>query len=70
MTTSTRYQPHGAVAVITLDNPPVNGLGRELRMGLAGAANATLTDPATRTVDLGGKLSTGEFARAVAAKLG
>jgi 3-isopropylmalate dehydrogenase len=34
------------------------------------AVNATLTDPATRTVDLGGKLSTGEFARAVAAKLG
>ncbi|HMH17755.1 MAG TPA: isocitrate/isopropylmalate family dehydrogenase [Burkholderiales bacterium] len=34
------------------------------------AVNATLTDPATRTVDLGGKLSTGEFARVVAAKLG
>jgi 3-isopropylmalate dehydrogenase len=34
------------------------------------AVNATLTDPATRTADLGGKLSTGEFARAVAAKLG
>ncbi|HEY6721910.1 MAG TPA: isocitrate/isopropylmalate family dehydrogenase, partial [Burkholderiales bacterium] len=34
------------------------------------AVNATLTDPATRTVDLGGKLGTGEFARAVAAKLG
>jgi 3-isopropylmalate dehydrogenase len=34
------------------------------------AVNATLANPATRTVDLGGKLSTGEFARAVAAKLG
>lgn len=34
------------------------------------AVDATLNDPATRTVDLGGKLSTGEFARAVAAKLG
>ncbi|HEY6240252.1 MAG TPA: isocitrate/isopropylmalate family dehydrogenase, partial [Burkholderiales bacterium] len=34
------------------------------------AVNATLTDPATRTVDLGGKLTTGEFSRAVAAKLG
>jgi 3-isopropylmalate dehydrogenase len=34
------------------------------------AVNATLTDPATRTADLGGKLSTGEFARVVAAKLG
>jgi 3-isopropylmalate dehydrogenase len=34
------------------------------------AIDATLNDPATRTADLGGKLSTGEFARAVAAKLG
>jgi 3-isopropylmalate dehydrogenase len=34
------------------------------------AVDATLNDPATRTADLGGKLSTGEFARAVAAKLG
>ena len=34
------------------------------------AVDATLNDPATRTVDLGGKLSTGEFARTVAAKLG
>ena len=34
------------------------------------AVDATLNDPATRTVDLGGKLSTGEFARVVAAKLG
>ena len=33
------------------------------------AVDATLNDPATRTADLGGKLSTGEFARAVAAKL-
>jgi isocitrate/isopropylmalate dehydrogenase len=36
----------------------------------AAAVNATLANPATRTVDLGGKLGTGEFARAVAAKLG
>jgi isocitrate/isopropylmalate dehydrogenase len=34
------------------------------------AVDATLNDPATRTADLGGRLSTGEFARAVAAKLG
>jgi isocitrate/isopropylmalate dehydrogenase len=34
------------------------------------AVDATLNDPATRTVDLGGKLGTGEFSRAVAAKLG
>ena len=33
------------------------------------AVDATLKDPATRTADLGGKLGTQEFARAVAAKL-
>jgi len=34
------------------------------------AVDATLRDPATRTADLGGKLGTQEFAKAVAAKLG
>src|SRR5258708_28536691 len=33
------------------------------------AVDAALKDPATRTADLGGKLGTQEFARAVAAKL-
>jgi 3-hydroxyacyl-CoA dehydrogenase len=31
---STRYELHGRVAVIGLDNPPVNGLGYEVRRGL------------------------------------
>ncbi len=50
--------------------------GRGANPVLAGAAksidaavDATLKDPATRTVDLGGKLGTQEFGRAVAAKL-
>src|SRR6266849_1270424 len=34
------------------------------------AVDATLRDPAARTADLGGKLGTQEFAKAVAAKLG
>jgi 3-hydroxyacyl-CoA dehydrogenase len=29
-----RYAVDGAVAVITMDNPPVNGLGHDLRRGL------------------------------------
>jgi 3-hydroxyacyl-CoA dehydrogenase len=28
---SANYQLHGSTAVITLDNPPVNGLGYDLR---------------------------------------
>ncbi|MEY3666435.1 MAG: hypothetical protein RLZZ153_2617, partial [Pseudomonadota bacterium] len=28
------YATHGDVAVITLDNPPVNGLGHALRTGI------------------------------------
>jgi enoyl-CoA hydratase/carnithine racemase len=28
---STRYEVHGNVAVITLDNPPVNGLSHPVR---------------------------------------
>ena len=28
------YTKHGAVAVITMNNPPVNGLGHELRSGI------------------------------------
>lgn len=31
---SARYELHGSVAVITLDNPPVNGLGYETRKGI------------------------------------
>jgi 3-isopropylmalate dehydrogenase len=34
------------------------------------AVDATLKDPATRTCDLGGKIGTREFAKAVTAKLG
>jgi 3-isopropylmalate dehydrogenase len=33
------------------------------------AVDATLEDPSTRTADLGGKLGTREFAKAVAARL-
>jgi len=29
-----RYERHGSVAVLTMQNPPVNGLGPALRTGL------------------------------------
>ena len=36
---------HGRVAVITLDNPPVNGLGLETRRALAAQVHAAEADP-------------------------
>ena len=43
---ATSYTTQGAVAVIPLDNPPVNGLGHELRSGiLKGSTGPTGTRP-------------------------
>jgi 3-hydroxyacyl-CoA dehydrogenase len=55
------YAVHGAVAVITLDNPPVNGLGHELRSGIAAGLERALGDPAVQAVVLvgGGKAFSG-----------
>ncbi len=39
------YQVHGAVAVITLDNPPVNGLGYATRAALAAGVESAVDDP-------------------------
>ena len=41
---STPYQSHGACAVITLDNPPVNGLGHELRSAIVAGIDAAQAD--------------------------
>ena len=35
---SATYEARGDVAVITLDNPPVNGLGYETRLGIVDGA--------------------------------
>jgi 3-hydroxyacyl-CoA dehydrogenase len=40
-----RYHVDGSVAVITLDNPPVNGLGRDTRVGVAEGVDKALADP-------------------------
>jgi 3-hydroxyacyl-CoA dehydrogenase len=51
---STRYDVRGAIAVITLDNPPVNGLGAELRAGIVAAMRQALEDDAVRAVVITG----------------
>ena len=40
-----RYELHGTVAVITLDNPPVNGLGYATRLAIAAGLQAADEDP-------------------------
>jgi 3-hydroxyacyl-CoA dehydrogenase len=41
---------HGAVAVITMNNPPVNGLGHELRSGILEGIDRAGADPAVQAV--------------------
>ncbi len=49
-----RYAVDGAVAVITMDNPPVNGLGHELRRGIADDLERASADPAVKAVVITG----------------
>jgi 3-hydroxyacyl-CoA dehydrogenase len=44
------YQTRGDVAVITLDNPPVNGLGHETRLGIVTGLERALGDAAVKAV--------------------
>ncbi|MFT4194285.1 3-hydroxyacyl-CoA dehydrogenase NAD-binding domain-containing protein, partial [Ottowia sp.] len=55
------YKVHGDVAVITLNNPPVNGLGYETRIGITSALEQANGDPAVKAVVLtgGGKAFSG-----------
>ncbi|TSE20471.1 Fatty acid oxidation complex subunit alpha [Tepidimonas alkaliphilus] len=48
------YQIHGDVAVITLDNPPVNGLGLSTRQAIAQGLDRAQDDPAVRAIVLTG----------------
>jgi 3-hydroxyacyl-CoA dehydrogenase len=50
----TTTQMHGAVAVITLDNPPVNGLGLAVRSSLVAALDAANADPAVKAIMITG----------------
>ena len=61
MNNGTQYRTHGAVAVITLDNPPVNGLSHAVRTGVVEGIDRALADPAVSAIVLtgGGKLFSG-----------
>ncbi|MGH8528925.1 MAG: 3-hydroxyacyl-CoA dehydrogenase NAD-binding domain-containing protein [Nevskiales bacterium] len=45
-------QVHGEVAVITLNNPPVNGLGHELRSGIMAGLEQAGADPKVKAIVL------------------
>ena len=48
------YAVHGEVAVLTMNVPPVNGLGHALRAALLAGLDRALADPAVRAVVLTG----------------
>lgn len=48
------YQEHGDIAVITLDNPPVNGLGHSTRTGIVDGVNRALENAAIKAIVLVG----------------
>jgi 3-hydroxyacyl-CoA dehydrogenase len=48
------YDTQGDVAVVTMNNPPVNGLGHGLRLGIAEGIKRALADPAIKAVVLTG----------------
>ena len=47
---SDTYQQHGEVAVLTLDNPPVNGLGHALRAALVEGIDRANADPGVKAI--------------------
>jgi 3-hydroxyacyl-CoA dehydrogenase len=47
---TTEYKVHGNVAVITMDNPPVNGLGHDLRVGLMDGLTRASSDDTVKAV--------------------
>jgi 3-hydroxyacyl-CoA dehydrogenase len=49
---SASYALHGPVAVITLDNPPVNGLGFDTRRGIADGLQRANADAAVKAIVL------------------
>ena len=48
------YKVDGAVAVITLNNPPVNGLGWSTRRGIVDGLNKALADAAVKAIVITG----------------
>jgi 3-hydroxyacyl-CoA dehydrogenase len=52
--TGARYETRGDVAVVTLDNPPVNGLGHDVRVSVAAAFDRAGADDAIRAIVITG----------------
>ncbi|MDP1999007.1 MAG: enoyl-CoA hydratase/isomerase family protein, partial [Rhodoferax sp.] len=48
------YQVHGDVAVITLNNPPVNGLGLSTRLGITDGLEKATADAAVKSIVITG----------------
>ena len=53
--TQAHYETQGDVAVITMDNPPVNGLGHGLRKGIVEGLRRALADDSVKAIVLTGK---------------
>jgi 3-hydroxyacyl-CoA dehydrogenase len=49
-----RYTQQGEIAIITMDNPPVNGLGHGLRTGLVDGFNRAATDASVKAIVITG----------------
>ena len=52
---SADYQTQGDIAVISMNNPPVNGLGLSTRLGIVHALQLALDDPSIKAVVLTGQ---------------
>ena len=48
------YKVHGDVAVITMNNPPVNGLGHSTRVGLTDGLTKANADPSVKAIVIAG----------------
>ncbi|OYY52249.1 MAG: 3-hydroxyacyl-CoA dehydrogenase, partial [Polaromonas sp. 39-63-203] len=51
---TTHYEVHGSVAVITLNNPPVNGLGHATRQGITDGLAKANHDAAIKSIVITG----------------
>ena len=47
---SIRYDVHDTMAVITVDNPPVNSLGHDVRAGIAACVDHAQADEAVKAI--------------------
>ena len=50
----TKYETQADVAIVSMNNPPVNGLGFDLRMGIVEGIRKALADPAIKAIVLTG----------------